>query len=87
MKRCDLCGSECRPYDTQILRELYQVDGVQEICSSCAQWANQLHTKLHREIDRKMRAAISERISLQPPAPLWQRLRRTWSVRFTAFGR
>ena len=74
MAKCDLCDTPGKLSTMTELLDIYQVEGVIDICPDCAIWANKLKTQLLAEVAPKVRAAIAERRGL-PPAqkkPWWR---------------
>jgi ribosome-binding protein aMBF1 (putative translation factor) len=70
MAKCDLCDKTCKAVEMTQLLEIYQVDGVIDVCKDCEKWASNLKSEILAKTAPQIREAISIRKGT-PPARNW----------------
>jgi len=74
MAKCDLCGGVVPARELEQLLPSYRVDGIEDICRSCAKWSNNVKGKLLDFIQADMQKAVQERsveFNGKPPSRNW----------------
>lgn len=61
MARCDLCDARVNAGDLRQLLGSYQMDGVVDVCPSCAKWADKTKARMFAEASQRVRDAIKAR--------------------------
>lgn len=87
MAKCDLCGCACNLIDMTEVPDIYQVDGIKNVCCDCRDWANKLLTDMLLETGPRMQSAIRKRAGLPNPphlVPWWKSSFRKFCAAFMA---
>lgn len=61
MAKCDLCNEYCNADKMATLQSQYQIDGIKDLCTSCANWANNRKLELLGNIPTIIQAELLQR--------------------------
>lgn len=61
MATCDLCLKQCPAANLTQLRDIYQINGVEDVCPECRKWADVELDKIRDGIAKTMRERIAGR--------------------------
>jgi len=64
MAKCDLCNKPCPPHEMKQLLDIYRLNNITDVCTACADWADNKKSEMQKEIAPKMREAIELRASV-----------------------
>lgn len=76
MAICDLCHKHSDIGAMTTLRDIYQIDGMKDICPDCQKWADKELNELRARIAPELRKRIAERRLTPTQEP--QRRRFNW---------
>jgi len=77
MATCDLCAKKCSASDMTQLRDIYRIEGVEDICGDCRTWADKELDRLRAAVAPQMREVIAKRIGAPPATEkksIWRRM-------------
>jgi coenzyme F420-reducing hydrogenase beta subunit len=61
MAKCDLCGKTCSAQDMEQLRNIFQVDGIVDLCPSCVKSVNKIKDDYLDKMGSHVRDEIRKR--------------------------